>query len=402
MIDFGLTAEQRALLETTRRYVDSEVRPAAAAQDRNPDPAHGFSADLVRKGMAIGLGHVLVPQEYGGYGGGLLDYSLIIEELARGDAGIADVFLVNVSLSRLLLRGCNATQRERWLPAFCADPDFLLAGPMTEPAGGSEIFCPLPDPTFGVRTTAVREGDAYVLNGTKCFISNGGLAGLYIVLARTDRNAPNLGGCSIFLVPARTPGLGFGKIEDKMGHRLSVVREVLFEDCRVPLDCRMGEEGQGFQILLDCYEGNGVGIGSAAIGLARAAYDAAVEYAQQRVVWGQPIITHESVAAKLAQMRMNIEAARALVWKIAWAVENPDRGEGLNKLGTMAKILPSAMVREVTVAAMDVFGGAGFMRDNPIEKYVRDAMVFPIYDGTNDVLTRFLAMRLPEVPSSAY
>lgn len=402
MIDFSLTPEQQALRETTLRYARDMVRPAAARLDRAPGAAHGFDRELVTAGSELGLAGVLIPEEYGGFGGGLIDYAVVTEDLAWGDAGIALTFLVTMSMSRLVLRAGSDEQRRRWLGGLCAKPCFIIAGPMTEPGGGSEIFCPLPDPKLGVRTHAVRDGDAYVINGDKCFITSAGEADLYVVLARTDRTAPNLAGCSVFLVEPGTPGLSFGKIEDKMGHRLSMLREVRFENVRVPAANRLGADGQGFQILLDAYEGNGVGVGALAIGVARAAYDAALEYAQGRVVWGQPIIQYESVAGKLADMRMKIEAARALVWKMAWAAENPDKARGLNKLGTMAKIYPASLVRDVVAAAMDVYGGAGYMRDAPIEKFMRDAMIIPIYDGTNDLLKRFLAQRLPEVPAENF
>lgn len=403
MIDFALTEEQRALQDTARRFALDEIRPEATRRDAESSPEDCFPDKLVRKGLSLGLGNVQIPQHYGGYGGNLIDYSLLVEELAYGDAGIADLFLVNISLSRLLMRAGTEAQKQRWLRTMAEDlaDGFILGGAMTEPTGGSEIFCPLPDPKMGVRTTARRDGSDYVINGGKCFITNGGVANLYIVLARTNPTASNFEGCSIFLVPEGTPGLSFGKLENKMGHRLSSVREVIFNQVRVPADQRLGGEGAGFAILIDCYEGNGVGVGSSAIGLARAAYDAALDYAQNRIIWGQPIIQHESVAAKLAEMRMKIEAARALVWKMAWAADNPDKCAGLNRLGTMAKIFPSMMVREVTSAAMDICGGTGYMRDFPIEKYVRDAMLYPIYDGTNDLLKRFLAQTLPGVPAAA-
>lgn len=404
MIDFELNEQQRALVETARRFAIKEIRPVAGSFDARAISEDCFPWDLVRRAMQLGFGNAVIPERYGGFGGGLLDYALVIEELAYGDAGIADVFLVNISLSRLILKGGDEAQKQRWLTAICEDAsgEFILAGPMTEPTGGSEIFCPLPEPDLGVRTRAVRDGDDYVLNGVKCFITSGGVAKLYLVLARTDTDAPNLAGCSIFLVPGDAPGLSFGKVEDKMGHRLSVVREVFFENVRIPKSQRLGEEGDGFRILMECYEGNGVGVGASALGVARAAYDAALEYAQQRVIWGQPIIQYESVAGKLADMRMKIEAGRALLWKLAWAGDNPRAGGGLNRLGSMAKVYPSSIVREITAAAMDIFGGSGFMRDLPIEKYVRDAMLYPIYDGTNDLLKRFLARQLAETPSTTF
>jgi len=402
MIDFSLTEEQRALQETARRFAINEIRPVAVELDRAHDPEKSFPHELINKGMQLGFGSILIPEKYGGLGGNLIDCALVTEELAYGDTGVADVIWVTMSMSRIINMGGNEAQKEKWLRAICEDETgaFIIGGGMTEPSGGSEIFCPLPDPRFGVRTLAVKDGDYYVLNGRKSFITSGGVSKLYIILARTNKDSPNMAGCSIFLVPAKTPGLLFGKTEEKMGHRLSAVRELIFEDLRIPRENVLGNEGDGFRILLEVYEGNGVAAGSAAVGLARAAYDAALQYAQDRVIWGQPIIQYESVASKLVDMRMKIEASRALIWKLAWAAENPKQSKGLSKLGSMAKVFPTSFVREITIQAMEILGGYGYMMEFPVEKYVRDAMLFPIYDGTNDLLRRFIAQRLPEVPST--
>ncbi len=402
MIDFNLSEEQRALYDVVHRFSVNEIRPAVEKFDSASAPEDAVPLALLRQGMALGFSNLLIPEEYGGYGGDMIDYAIAVEELAYGDVGIADLFLVNISLSRLILLGGNQQQKSTWLSRMCDDADkgFVIAGAMTEPTGGSEIFCPLADAKFGVRTKAVKKGRHYRLDGAKCFITNGGIADLYIVLARTAPDASNLEGCSIFLVPADTDGIVIGKTENKMGHRLSSVREISFDALDIPEDYRLGAEGAGFRILLECYEGNGVGVGSSAVGLARAAYDAALEYAQQRNIWGRPILQFESVAAKLADMRMKIEAARALVWKVAWSVDHPDKCNAFNKLGSMAKIYPAGIVREITSSAMDIFAGAGYMRDLPMEKYVRDAMLYPIYDGTNDLLKQFVAQQLPHAPST--
>ena len=390
MIDFSLTEEQQLLKETARRLAINDIRPIAVELDRLNDPEKPFPMELVKKGMRLGFGKLVIPEKYGGLGGSLIDYALVVEELAYGDAGICDVMWVTMSLSRLLAMGCNDTQKEKWLREICEDETgtFIIGGAMTEPSGGSEIFCPLPDPQLGVRTTAVRDGDHYVINGNKCFIANAGISKIYIALARTNKEVSNLEGCSIFIIPEGTPGLSFGKIENKMGTRLSLVREVIFEDLRIPKEYMIGNEGQGFEIVFQCYEGNGVAVGAKAVGLARAAYDAALEYSQDRVIWGRPILEYESVGSKLADMRMKIEASRALVWKVAWAAENPDLSRGLVKLAAMAKIFPTSVVREITIQAMEILGGYGYMTEFPIEKYVRDAMLLPIYDGTNDLLKR--------------
>lgn len=402
MVDFSLSWEQKTLQKSVRQFALKEIRPTAVEIDRLPASERSFPMALVKKGMKLGFGNVLIPEEYGGYGGSLIDYSLVVEELGYGDAGIADVFLVNISLSRLLAMGCTDTQKDRWLRAICDDDtgSFIIGGAMTEPTGGSEIFCPLPDVNHGVRTTAVRTGNDYRLNGTKCFITNGGVSRIYIVLARTNPNAPNMEGCSIFIVPGDAAGLSFGNSENKMGHRLSSVRELIFKDVCIPEEFRIGAEGEGFKILLECYEGNGVGVGSSAVGLSRAAYDDAHRYARERLIWGQPILSYESVAAKLVEMRMKIEASRALIWKLAWAADHPKESRGLSRLGAMSKVFPSGFVRQITMAAMEIFGGYGYMKDYPMEKYVRDAMLFPIYDGTNDLLKRFLGQNLAQVPST--
>lgn len=402
MVDFALTSEQQALCDVAHRFSVNEIRPIAEKFDSATKAADAVPQTVLHKGMELGFSNILIPEKYGGYGGNMIDYSIVVEELAYGDAGIADLFLVNISLSRLILLGGNEQQKSLWLTRMCESEDrgFIIAGAMTEPTGGSEIFCPLPDTNFGVRTKAMKKSDHYILDGGKCFITNGGIADLYIVLARTDSDKSNLEGCSIFLVPADTKGVLAGKTENKMGHRLSSVREIVFDSVEVPEEYLLGAEGEGFKILLECYEGNGVGVGSSAIGLARAAYDAALEYAQERNIWGRPILEYESVGAKLAEMRMKIEAARALVWKVAWSVDNPQQNNSFNKLGTMAKVYPSSLVREITASAMDIFAGAGYMRDLPIEKYVRDAMLYPIYDGTNDLLKQFMAQQLPNTPST--
>ena len=401
MVDFTLTEEQKFLQETARKFALNEIRTVATEVDRMHDPENNFPWDLVKKGMRLGFGNVLIPEAYGGLGGSLIDNALVVEELAYGDSGIADVFLVNIALSRLIMLGANETQKQKWLTEICQDESgtYIIGGAMTEPSGGSEIFCPLPDPKFGVKTIAVKDKDEYIINGAKCFITNGGVSKLYIILARTNKDAPNIQGCSLFLLPEGTPGLSFGKLEEKMGHRLSSVREVVFENARVPFESMLGKEGEGFKLLLECYEGNGVGVGSSAIGVARAAYESALQYAQERIIWGRPIIEYESVGSKLVGMRMKIDAARMLLWKMAWAAEHTDRCGGLNRLGSMAKIFPASIVREVTIEAMEILGGAGYTMEFPVEKYVRDSMLFPIYDGTNDLLKLFLAQQLSDVPA---
>jgi acyl-CoA dehydrogenase len=395
MIDFSLTDEQKMLQEVAHDFAEKEIRPVAVEVDRNPDPVNAFPREVVKKGLQLGFGKLLVPEKYGGHGASLLDYAILAEELGWGDAGIASTFLTSIFLTRLL-NFAPEGQKGKWLRAICEDKNgtFLMAGAYTEPSGGSEILCPLPDPSLGVRTTAVRNGDGYVINGTKCFAENAGVAKLYFVLTRSDKTKPNFEGLSIFLVPADTEGLKFGTVEDKMGHRGCRNQEVIFENMWVPEEYLLGEEGRGAEVMEETFRGEAVGTGSMTVGIARAAYEVALKYAKERVIWGQQIKGYESISDKLVEMRMKIEASRAFIWKLAWAVEHPELGNGLDRLHQMAKVFPTGLIRQITIDAMQILGGYGYMKDFPIEKYVRDAMVLPIVDTTNEVLKIFLAEEL--------
>ena len=396
MVDFTLTDEQKALKKLAHEFAKNEMRPIAIEVDRNIDIKNSFPWEVIKKGLKLGFGTLLIPEEYGGGGGGLLELSLLVEELAWGDAGMGTAFSVTARMARVISLARTEAQKEKWLRAMCEDESgtFLISGAFTEPCGGTEIMCPLPDPGMGVTMTAIRDGDKYIINGQKCFITNAGLAKLYVVLTRTDKTKPNLQGCTLFLVPGDTPGLTTGKIEDKMGNRGGRHAELFFEDVRVPRENMLGEEGEAFKIVTETFRGNAIGVGSEAVGLARAAYETALEYANQRKSWGRPISQYESTADKLVEMRMKIEAARALIWKMCWAIEHPELSDGLDNLASMAKLFPSEMVRGVTIDALQILGGYGYMKDFPVEKYVRDAMVLPIRDLTSEFVKIALAQKL--------
>jgi len=396
MVDFSLTEEQKALRRLAHDFARNEIRPYIREIDRNPDPSRNFPWDIIKKGLELGFGSLLVPEKYGGGGMGLIESAIVIEELAWGDAGIAGGIGTSSSLGLVLSLACNEEQKEKWLRPICEDNThtYLLAGCYTEPVGGSEILCPLDDPSMGVRTVAVRDGDMYVINGQKCFTTNGGVAKLYLCLARTDTTKPNSEGCSLFLVPADTQGLTIGKTEDKMGVRATLNSEVFFDNVCIPVENRLGEENGAFQIVEKTFSGGGTIVGAAAIGLARAAYETALTYSKERQIWGQPIRNYELIADKLAEMRMKIEASRALVWKICWAIEKPEASGGLYQLPAMAKVFPAKMVKEVTTEAMQIMGAYGYMKDYEVEKYVRDALSMSIEDTTNEVLKIFLAEEL--------
>lgn len=396
MIDFALTDEQKALQQLGHDFAEKKIRPYTKDIDQNPDPNQSFPWEILREGLQLGLGWIEIPEEYGGLGKGLLESILVTEELAWGDAGIAAAIGTTSNMGRVLSLAGSEAQKEKWLQEVCKDKSgtFLLAGCFTEPTGGSEVLCTLPNPAMGVRTIAIRDGNDYVLNGSKCFITNAGAAKLYIVLARTDKTKPNTEGCSLFLVPGDAPGLWIGTVDNKMGLRSAWNGAVYFDNVRVSIESMLGGENEAFKIVAETFDGGGVTVGAAAVGLARAAYETALKYSNEREIWGQPIRQYELIADKLAEMRMKIEASRALVWKTCWAIEHPEASQGLHKLAAMAKVFPAKMVKEVTLEAMQIMGYYGYMKDYEVEKYVRDALSMSIEDTTNEVLKMFLAEEL--------
>lgn len=394
MIGFDLSEEQLQLQETARRFMEREIRPVATAVDAVADPRQAFPRDVIRKGFELGFHSLLAPEEYGGCGATALEYSILLEELAAGDIGIANAFHVVMTMSEMIAAGGTREQCERWLVPLCADTtgSWLVCFGATEPSGGTEIFYPFSDPRHGTRTSARRDGDDYVINGRKVFSSNAGVSHLYGCLARTDSARPNAESCSVFFFPSDTPGFSVGTIENKMGHRASMNGELLFDDMRVPAESMLGREGAGFDIIRTIYNINGVGTGSMAVGVARAAYEVALGYARERRIWGQAIGRYESVGSLLVDMKADIEMARLMVRRIAWQGACADGTQRLPP--NLAKIYPAEMARRVTVNAMQILGGAGYMKDYPVEKYVRDAMVLPIISGANEVLKYFVSLDL--------
>jgi len=394
MIGFELSDEQKQLQEIARRFAEKEIKPVAAEVDNIADPRAAFPRDVIRKGFELGFHSLLIPTRYGGTGGTTLDYAILLEELAVGDIGMANAFHVVMSISAMIAKNGTADQCERWLVPIAEDTSgaHLICFGATEPSGGTEIFCPLTDPKLGTRTTARRDGDHYVINGRKVFSSNAGVSQLVGILARTDSSKPNSDSCSVFFFPADTPGFSVGTIENKMGHRASMNGELILEDVRLPRENMLGEEGAGFETINAIYDTNGVGTGTMAVGVARAAYEMALSYAKEREIWGRPIGEYQAIGNLLVDMKADLEMARLMVRRIAWQSEH-DSSEG-KLLPNMAKVYPAEMARRVTVNALQVLGGAGYMKDYPAEKYVRDAMVLPIISGANEVLKHFMSLKL--------
>jgi alkylation response protein AidB-like acyl-CoA dehydrogenase len=364
-----LSEDHRAVQDAVRAYVQDCIAPKAARWDKE----HHFPA-VELKGLAeLGCYGVAVPPEYDGAGLDYLALSLILEEIAAGDGGTSTVVSVNnCPVCSILMAFANEDQKQRFLKPL-ARGEMLGAFCLTEPHVGSEAG--------GLRTTATRDGDAYVLNGVKQFITSGQNGDVAIVMAVTDKAAGKKG-ISAFLVPTKTPGYGVARIEDKMGQHSSDTAQILFENCRVPAANRLGDEGQGLKIALSGLEGGRIGIASQSVGMARAAFEAALRYSKDRVAFGKPIFEHQAVQHKLADMATQLEAARQLIWH---AASLKDAGLPCLKEAAMAKLFASEMAEKVCSAAIQVHGGYGYLSDFPVERIYRDVRVCQIYEGTSEV-----------------
>jgi len=382
MIDFQPTEEQEHLRRLAHRFAEQEIRPVAAEYDEReetPWPA-------LEKAAQVGLLSYPYPEEFGGGGiESVLTACLVAEELAWGCLGIATAIIgAGLAAVPILLAG-NKNQKARYIPHFC-DPErvYLGAFALTEPEAGSDAA--------SIRTSAVRKGDRYILNGQKRFITHGGIADLYVVFATVDRSLGHRG-ITAFIVEGDAPGLSAGKTEKKMGMRASHTGDVILEDVEVPLENRLGEEGEGFYIAMKAFEHTRPIVAACAVGVARAAYEYALQYAQERVQFGKPIIAKQAVRFMLADMAMEIEAARLLTWQAAWRV---DRRLPANLQASMAKAYAADMAMRVTTDAVQILGGYGYMREYPVEKWMRDAKILQIVEGTSQIqrviVSQMLAM----------
>ncbi len=364
-----LDEDHLAVQDAIRAYVQAEIAPHAAAWDKQ----HHFPAEQLKGLAALGCYGVAVPTEWDGAGLDYLALAVILEEIAAGDGGTSTVVSVNnCPVCSILMGFGNADQKERFLKPL-ARGDMLGAFCLTEPHVGSEAG--------GLKTTAVRDGDDYVLNGVKQFITSGKHGDVAIVMAVTDKAAGKKG-ISAFLVPTSTPGYTVARIEEKMGQHSSDTAQILFENCRVPVANRLGDEGQGLKIALSGLEGGRIGIASQSVGMARAAFEAALRYSRDRVTFGQPIFEHQAVQFKLADMATRLEAARQLIWH---AASLKDAGKPCLKEAAMAKLFASEMAERVCSDAIQVHGGYGYLADFPVERIYRDVRVCQIYEGTSEV-----------------
>ncbi|MBE0460241.1 MAG: acyl-CoA dehydrogenase family protein [Candidatus Aminicenantes bacterium] len=367
-MDFSLTEEQKALQEMAREFAEKEMKPKAAKYDKGEE----FPEDVMKKAFEVGFITSGVPLKYGGGGLNHLDMVIITEELAYGCAGMYTSIMANsLALTPIILFGTEE-QKKKFLTPFSeklAFSSFCL----TEREAGSDAG--------SVKTKAKKIGNEYIINGSKCFITNGGVASLYVVFALT---APEKGarGMSTFIIPRETPGITIGKEEDKMGHRASNTVELFFEDVKVPAENLLAKEGMGFIIAMKTLDHTRAPIGAAGVGVARAALEYAIEYSKTRVQFGKPIALFQNTSFKIAQMATEINAARHLVWHAAWLM---DQGKRCSKESAMAKMYGSDLAMKVTTEALQILGGYGYMKDYPMEKLMRDAKLLQIYEGTNEI-----------------
>ncbi|MFP4081926.1 MAG: acyl-CoA dehydrogenase family protein [Candidatus Aminicenantes bacterium] len=367
-MDFSLTEEQKALQETAREFAVKEMRPNAAQYDK----AEEFPEAVMKKAFEVGFLTCTIPKEYEGGGLSDLDTVIISEELAAGCAGMYTTMMVNaLAYTPIILYGTDE-QKKKFLTPLTKKMSFASFC-LTEREAGSDAG--------SLKTKARKVGDEYIINGSKCFISNASIANLYVVFANT---APERGarGISAFIVPRETPGLTMGKVEDKMGHRASNTAELFFDDCKVPAENLLGKEGIGFLIALKTLDRTRSPVGAAGVGVAKAALEYAVDYARTRVQFGRPVALFQHIAFQIAQMAMEINAARHLVWHAAWLM---DQGKPCGKESAMAKAYGSDVAMKVTTEALQIFGGYGYMKDYPMEKLMRDAKLLQIYEGTNEI-----------------
>ena len=381
MIDYDLTDEQRASVDMAHDFALNELRPIAAEWDVKGE----FPSDVIlKKACDAGLTTAGIPDEYGGGGLDPLTSAMVFEELFWGCAGLAtSIGANNLAVAPILIAGSD-DQKKRWLPRLCTGEPKLAAFALTEPEAGSNVA--------GLKTTAKDEGDHYVINGQKCFITNGGISEVYTIFAVTEK------GISSFIVGGDYEGLTMGKHEDKMGIRASHTAEVFLDNVKVPKEDLMGEEGGGFITIMQTLDQTRAGVAAGAVGVARAAFEEALAYAKERKQFDNPILTYQGISFKLADMLMKIEAGRRLYYYAGWlAAKMAETGKFSRRLSlasSIAKAFCGDMAMEVTTDAVQVLGGYGYMKDYPVEKYMRDAKIMQIYEGTAEIQRYTIAANL--------
>ncbi len=377
-MDYFFNEEQEMIQELARRIAQEKIAPVALEHDRSGEFPHEILKVLAESDLC----GVYIPEEYGGLGGGVMEMSIVVEELSRACGGISLAFAATgLGCFPILLFG-DDEQKRKYLPNIASGKSICAFG-LTEANAGSDAGA--------IETTAVRDGDHYVLNGTKQWITNGGEADVYTIVAITDKKKGSRG-ASAFIVEKETPGFDFGKKEDKMGIRASATRELIFKDCRIPKENLLGREGMGFVIAMKTLDKSRPGVAAQAVGIAQGALDAAVKYSRERVQFDRPISSFQAVQHMLADMAIQLEAARALVYATSRMIDNSSKD--FSKESAMVKVFASDVAMKITTDAVQVFGGYGYMKEYPVEKMMRDAKITQIYEGTNQIQRNVVALEL--------
>ncbi|MCL4456159.1 MAG: acyl-CoA dehydrogenase family protein [Nitrospirae bacterium] len=368
-MDYFLTEEQQMIRDLARQIAEEKIVPVRAELDEKNEYPWEVIKTLAQSDM-IGL---FIPEEYGGLGKGCLELCIAVEELSRACVGVSTTYAANALGTYPILLFGSDEQKKKYLPDIAAGKRLVAFG-LTEANAGSDAG--------GIQTTAKLEGNEYVLTGTKQWITNGGEAEIYTIIAITDK-AKGPRGASAFVVEKSTPGFTFGKKENKMGIRASSTRELIFDNCRIPKENLLGKEGMGFIVAMKTLDSSRTGVGAQGLGVAQGAYEEAVKFARQRHQFGHPVISFQAVQHMLADMAIEIEAARALIYSVARYVDSG--AKDISKPSAMAKTFGTDVGMKVTTNAVQVMGGSGYMKEYPVEKMMRDAKILQIYEGTNQI-----------------
>ncbi|WP_188207633.1 acyl-CoA dehydrogenase [Alkalibacillus aidingensis] len=368
-MNFQLTEEQQMLRKMVRDFAENEVGPTAAERDEQ----ERFDRGIFDQMAELGLTGIPWPEEYGGIGADFVSYVIAVEELSRVCASTGVTLSAHISLASWPIYKYGSEEQKQNFLQRLATGEALGAYALSEPGAGSDVS--------SMKTSAKLDGDEYVLNGSKVWITNGGVADIYVVFAKTDADAKHKG-ISAFIVEKGTEGFTFGKKEEKLGIRSSPTTELIFENCRIPKENMLGEEGDGFKIAMTTLDGGRNGIAAQAVGIAQGALDASAEYAKEREQFGKPIAKNQGISFKLADMATEIEASRLLTYQAAY---NESEGLPYQKESAMAKLFAGDTAMKVTVEAVQVFGGYGYTKDYPVERYMRDAKITQIYEGTQEI-----------------
>ena len=383
-MDYFLSEDQKSIQKLARKIAEEKVVPVRAELDETGK----FPWEIMKNCAETGLFGVSIPEAYGGMGGGSFENCIVVEELSKACLGVSVSYAASLLGAYPILLGGSEEQKKKYLTQIASGSKLGAFG-LTEANAGSDAQ--------GIRTVAKKDGDHYILNGTKQWITNGGEADIYTVIAMTDRGKGGRG-ATAFILEKGMDGFTFGKKENKMGIRASATRELVFQDCKVPKENVIGREGLGFILTMRTFDRTRPGIGAQAVGVAHGALDAAVQYAREREQFDKKIISFQAIQHMLADMAIQVEAARALVYSVARYIDsNP---KDFSKVSAMSKVFPSDVAMKVVVDAIQVFGGYGYMKEYPVEKMMRDAKILQIYEGTNQIQRNIIGLELIKASAS--